>query len=86
MAKITHGDEIQVFNDWNIDVDQCVMCGKEVDVNGYFFQVHFVGGGSIVHSANRVYVYDGGDMGWWSVGSTCARKFADGVLAEGDQH
>jgi hypothetical protein len=76
-TKITHGTEIETGEEW--DLHCCILCDRPVGANPLY--VHLVGGGVTVQAANSDEAFEqGGDMGYWAVGATCAKKFAEGVL------
>jgi hypothetical protein len=86
--KYGHGDVVQVWigrhGDWALSgwSDECVMCNRKIKNKESAFQVRFVNGDSEIHATN---VDDSdidmaGYMGWWYVGSECAKKFENGVL------
>lgn len=82
--KIQHGEVLAVARDKRGDwVDgKCILCGRMLGSRAQW--VHFVDGGSIVHAENSTDTYDAaGEMGYWPVGSECAKTFAAGVLAKG---
>lgn len=59
--------------------EPCVVCGRRVSSGA--LQVHFVQGGSEALAKHEEEAYEleglnnnGGDMGWWSIGSDCAKN------------
>lgn len=53
----------------------CVFCGRKVNPTRGF-SVHMVHGGqyALHRDDETAYVSDGGDMGWWAIGSECAKR------------
>lgn len=81
--KYGHGDIAIVHGygsgRWAGD-DSCVMCGRKIKNES--FLVRFVNGDSEIFavSVDDSDIDMAGYMGWWNVGSECAKKFEDGVL------
>lgn len=55
------------------ETDSCVLCGRPVGRKGVTF-VHMVDGGSTLAPVAEVYENEAADLGWWPVGSTCAKR------------
>jgi hypothetical protein len=80
-AKFSHGSE--VTGAWSKSLESgyetCVICDRPVGSRVKF--VHFVEGGAVVYANGATDAIDAaGDMGFWSVGSECAKQFERGVL------
>ena len=81
--KYGHGDIVKVHGFGSgvwAGEDSCVICGRKVGANAS--SVRFVNGDSEIHAANENDddIDMAGYMGWWNVGSECAKKFENGVL------
>ena len=78
-TKYHHMDEVTVGDLW--ETSYCIICDRPV--GNAPLAVHFVDGGTTIWAANvDGYTDNGGDMGWWPGGSTCANRFAPGVLGK----
>jgi hypothetical protein len=76
--KIGHGDDLKWASDGS--VQHCVQCGKKIGKSAKWVQVF--GGGAVFAKSEGECERDGGWMGWFPVGSECAKSFASGVLYE----
>lgn len=76
--KIGHDGELKWAS--NGSVSHCVQCGKETGESAKWVQVY--GGGVVWAKSEGEPERDGGWMGWFPVGSECAKKFERGVLYE----
>jgi hypothetical protein len=77
-AKISHNGNLNFANDG--DINGCVQCGRKIGKTAKWVCVY--NGGSVWAKAEGEAERDGGFMGWFPVGSECAKTFADGVLYE----
>lgn len=77
-ALITHNGNLN----WAADgsVHDCVQCGRKIGKTAKWVCV--ANGGSVWAKSEGEPVRDGGFMGWFPVGSECAKTFAAGVLYE----
>lgn len=74
--KIGHDTDL-VFGS-NGEMNACALCGKEVGKNPKWVQVY--NGGAVWAKSEGEPERDSGYMGWYPVGSECAKKFERGVL------
>ena len=84
-AKISHNGELNWASEGSIH--NCVQCARKIGKTAKWVAVY--NGGSVWAKSEGVPVRDGGFMGWFPVGSECAKTFADGVLyaaLENDNH
>ncbi len=79
--KLKHGDDFP-FHKLASDNEHCAICNKKLGKNLYAVEV--VDGGNIHAASEGTTIFDAGYMGFWFVGSECAKKFESGVLAEMD--
>lgn len=75
-AKITHDGDVNFAN--NGDIYGCVQCGKKVGKSPLWVCIY--NGGQVFAKSAGTPERDGGYMGFYPVGSTCANQFAQGVL------
>lgn len=77
-TKISHHGDVN----WAAggSVDDCVQCGRKIGSKAKWVQIY--AGGYVWAKSEGECERDGGWMGWFPVGSECAKQFADGVLYE----
>ena len=81
MYKYNAGDSAPYHpNTDKDDKDRCIVCGKPT--NGKIYGVEVVDGGNLKAQDGTPAAQDGGYMGWWSVGSSCAKLFAPELLVK----
>ena len=73
--KLQHGDDFPFANKMtDDDVERCSVCDRKLGKNPLFIEV--VDGGSIHDPSMGVAdTSDSGYMGFWAVGSECAKQF-----------
>jgi hypothetical protein len=59
-------------------VNNCVQCGRKTSANAKWVQIY--NGGQVFAKSEGIAERNGGWMGWFPVGSECAKQFAAGVL------
>lgn len=52
----------------------CIACARDTSKQGESLGVWIVGGGSLIAHPEVKELNDGGDMGWFPVGSECIKK------------
>jgi hypothetical protein len=66
--------------------DECIMCNKAIRGQNKY-SIHACNGGvhDICSNEDNDYVeqYDAGDMGFWSIGSTCIKKLKADLTEQG---
>ena len=61
-----------------VDRELCYVCGRKLGANPLYFEV--INGGDLRSQDGTEAIQDAGYMGCYPVGSTCAHKFAPGLL------
>lgn len=81
--KINHNGNLAWASEGNMT--QCVQCGRKIGKAPKFVAVH--GGGFVWSKAEgEIDRNDAGYMGWFPIGSECAKAFEDGVLYEATEN
>ena len=70
-------DELQRSQDKGYEWDSiCGCCGKPIKNAETAKALHLIEGGSyFTECEDEINTCDGSDMGWWTVGPTCYKKF-----------
>lgn len=65
------GEKYHAKNDTYLS---CINCGRDTSKQGNSNGVYIVGGGEWIAHPDQPEFNDGGDMGWFPVGSECIKK------------
>ena len=61
----------------SVEIEFCFVCGRKLGANPIYFEV--INGGELREQDGTQAIQDGGYMGYFPVGSECAKKFAPNV-------